>query len=229
MCISLFYLFIYLFTQRPDRYWYAGRAVAESIKTLTWRYICKAEPFQIDDKLAKAEFRNKLKQIYEQNKDICQKLTEYVGEKQFTEKMDEIRKSSLSERIDFYRESRIKNQLSWYKKKANFNKNRANLFFWLLILANAFGLLLSLLKIKFNDFILPTDVMIAIAGGLLSWIQAKRFTELSASYALTAYEISLIDEQSDNFDNDADFSIFVGDAENAFSREHTQWVARRDV
>lgn len=65
------------------------------------RYICKAEPFQIDDKLAKAEFRNKLKQIYEQNKDICQKLTEYVGEKQFTEKMDEIRKSSLSERIDF--------------------------------------------------------------------------------------------------------------------------------
>ena len=35
---------IYLFAIRPDRFWYAGRAVAESIKTITWRYVCRAEP-----------------------------------------------------------------------------------------------------------------------------------------------------------------------------------------
>jgi len=49
---------IYLFKERPDRDWYAGRALAESIKTLTWRYICRAEPFQ-DNEMAQAEFRNK--------------------------------------------------------------------------------------------------------------------------------------------------------------------------
>lgn len=220
---------IYLFTQRPDRYWYAGRALAESIKTLTWRYVCRAEPFQGDDGLAKTEFRNKLKQIYEQNKDVCQKLTGNIGEVQCTEKMDEIRKLSLDKRVDFYRKNRIKNQLSWYKKKADFNKYRANLFFLLLIATNAIAIILSLFKIKYYDLVFPIDVMIAIAGGILSWIQAKRFTELSASYALTAHEISLINEQSEQFDNDQDFSVFVGDAENAFSREHTQWVARRDV
>ena len=220
---------IYLFTQRPDRYWYAGRAVAESIKTLTWRYICRAEPFQGDDKLAKAEFRNKLKQIYDQNKDICQKLTEYIGEGQFTDKMDEIRNLSLSERISFYRKNRIKNQLSWYKKKADFNKCRANLFFWLLIITNAAALILSLFKIRYYDVNFPSDVIIAISAGILSWIQAKRFTELSASYALTAHEISLINEQAEQFDNEQHFSVFVGDAENAFSREHTQWVATRDI
>ena len=29
---------VYLFSARPDRYWYAGHAVAESIKTVTWRF-----------------------------------------------------------------------------------------------------------------------------------------------------------------------------------------------
>jgi hypothetical protein len=63
----------------------------------------------------------------------------------------------------------------------------------------------------------------------LSWMQAKRFSELAASYALAAHEISLIKEQSLLPDTDEKFSLFVGDAENAFSREHTQWVARKDV
>ena len=59
-------------------------------------------------------------------------------------------------------------------------------------------------------------------------MQAKRFTELSASYALTAHEITLIREQADELKKDEHLSTFVGDAENAFSREHTQWEARKD-
>ena len=62
----------------------------------------------------------------------------------------------------------------------------------------------------------------------LGWIQAKRFSELSASYALAAFEISLIKLQSGSIKTDEDLSRFVGDTENAFSREHTQWVARKD-
>ena len=59
-------------------------------------------------------------------------------------------------------------------------------------------------------------------------MQAKRFSELAASYALAAHEISLIADQALTPATAYDFSVFVGDAENAFSREHTQWVARKD-
>ena len=75
----------------------------------------------------------------------------------------------------------------------------------------------------------PTDVFVAMAASVLSWMQAKRFSELAASYALAAHEIGLIKEQSLLPDTPEKFSLFVGDAENAFSREHTQWVARKDV
>ncbi|HVK95945.1 MAG TPA: SLATT domain-containing protein, partial [Noviherbaspirillum sp.] len=75
----------------------------------------------------------------------------------------------------------------------------------------------------------PTDALVTIAASLLSWIQAKRFQELSASYALAAHEISLIREQANRSMTEAQLSDFIADAESAFSREHTQWVARMDT
>lgn len=228
--IAAFFCSIYLWTVRPDRYWYAGRAVAESIKTITWRYVSRAEPFQSEDNVSKNDFKQSIKMIFEQNQDVCSKLTEHTNEEQFTDVMEQMRQSSLDVRKRNYSENRIKNQRNWYAKKASFNKKMANIFFFSLVGANFIGLMLAILKVaNVNPIYLPVDVFIALAASLLSWIQAKRFTELSASYALTAHEIGFINEQSATINSEEGFSKFVGDAENAFSREHTQWAARRDV
>jgi hypothetical protein len=88
----------------------------------------------------------------------------------------------------------------------------------------------SIAKVRYpSAYFWPTDFFVTVAAGLLSWIQAKRFQELSASYTLAAHEISLIRQQSGTVMSDDEFSKFVGDAENAFSREHTQWIARKDT
>ncbi|AHG75935.1 Anthranilate synthase component I [Mannheimia varigena USDA-ARS-USMARC-1296] len=221
---------IYLWAARPDRYWYAGRAVAESVKTITWRYISKAEPFHTEDSFAQNEFKNSLKLIFDQNRDVCSKLIDHSNEEQFTEAMNQMRCSSLEERRNNYCENRIKNQRDWYAKKAAYNKRIGNWFFLGLVISNVIAVILASLKLcNINPAYLPVDVAITLAAGILSWIQAKRFTELSASYALTAHEIGFINEKSATIQSEEDFSKFVGDAENAFSREHTQWAARRDV
>ena len=221
---------IYLFGRRPDRYWYAGRAVAESIKTITWRYVCRAEPFQCHDPIARSDFQRTLKAIVDQNKDVAQSLTNHLEAPQITDVMTEMRTRPLEERRAIYAASRINDQLTWYAKKAAFNRRTSNGFFWALIVTNAVAVLCAILRIKFVDVpFWPTDIFVAIAASLLSWMQAKRFSELAASYALAAHEIGLIREQSLLPSSDEEFSQFVGDAENAFSREHTQWVARKDV
>lgn len=221
---------IYLFSRRPDRLWYAGRAVAESIKTVTWRYVCRAEPFQGNDLSARNDFHLTLKAIVEQNREICQSLTNHLDGDQFTPVMEDMRSKSLAERRVTYAESRIKDQLTWYAKKAAFNRRMSKSFFCALIATNSVAVIFAILRIVFtNQSFWPTDVFVAAAASLLSWMQAKRFSELAASYALTAHEISLIKEQSLTPNTDEKFSAFVGDTENAFSREHTQWVARKDV
>ena len=221
---------IYLFSRRPDRYWYAGRAVAESIKSITWRYVCRAEPFQSDDKVARRDFHLKLKAIVDQNRDFVQALTKHLDAHQITEAMTNLRVQSLEERKNTYATSRIKDQLTWYAKKAVFNRRTASGFFWALIATNGLAVVCAILRVKFVTVqFWPTDIFVAMAASLISWLQAKRFSELAASYALAAHEIGIIREQSLQPSTDEEFSRFVGDAENAFSREHTQWVARRDV
>lgn len=221
---------VYLFGRRPDRYWYAGRAVAESIKTITWRYVCRAEPFQSDDAVAKSAFQQKLKSIIDQNREVAQALTKHLDAPQITSVMANMRMSSLDERKLTYANNRIKDQLTWYAKKAVFNRRTSNGFFWALIASNSVAVVCAILRIRFVEVpFWPTDVFVAASASLLSWMQAKRFSELASSYALAAHEIGLIRENSLQPINDEEFSLFVGDAENAFSREHTQWVARKDV
>src|SRR5258708_38781574 len=36
---------VYLLKDRPERTWYEGRAAAESVKTLSWRYSVGGDPF----------------------------------------------------------------------------------------------------------------------------------------------------------------------------------------
>lgn len=221
---------IYLAACRPDKYWYAARAVAESIKTMTWRYVSVAEPFDKGDQLARTEFRSKLKALLDQNKYVAEKLVEHLQEVPISTDMDAMRGGSLADRRQRYFDKRITDQLGWYAKKAKFNSKASKISFGLLISANVVALVLAVTRIKFHaEPNWPTDVVIAIAACLLSWMQAKRFSELSTSYALAAHEINFIQGKAGEVNTPEEFSLFVADAENAFSREHTQWVARQDV
>lgn len=220
---------IYLFGKRPDRLWYVSRAVAESVKTITWKFVCRAEPFNVADAAAQHSFHDRLKKITEQNTEATQRLSYDLTAHQITAAMNAIRQNNLDFRMKFFRDKRIDEQLSWYAKKAEFNRKRSTRYFLALILMNALAVLFAVLRLEFvQETFWYTDIAVAAAASLLTWIQAKRYSELSASYTLTAVEIGIIREQSDHIVSEHAFSAFVGDTENAFSREHTQWIARKD-
>lgn len=221
---------IYLFAKKPDRHWYAGRAVAESIKTITWRFVCRAEPFEGSNDTARANFNATLKKIIEQNREVSQSLDRHLDGPQISASMEAMRGESLDVRRETYAKTRVDDQRAWYAKKALFNRRMSRGFFWALIVVNCVAVLCAVLRIKYPTTpFWPTDVLVAGAASLLSWMQAKRYSELAASYALTAHEIGFIAVQARQQMPEHEFSIFVGDAENAFSREHTQWIARKDV
>lgn len=220
---------IFLYFVRPDSHWYSGRAVAESIKTITWRYISKAEPFNNADEIDKHDFGLRLKAIIDQNRDIAGLLTTHLEGLQISPEMERLRQGSASDRLSYYTMHRIVDQQTWYAKKSITNKKMVNRFFIALILTIAVSIFLSIAKVQYPTApYWPTDFFVTVAAGLLSWIQAKRFQELSASYALAAHEISLIRQKTGVNMDDTELSNFIADAENAFSREHTQWIARKD-
>lgn len=220
---------LYLAFGRPQKIWYGVRALAESIKTLSWRYSVKAVPFNAPDVQAKQEFQEAVRKLLITNDEAAALQFEVTSAHLVSNRMEEIRTAPLADRITIYAESRIADQLQWYRKKARSNGARSRIWHGGLIGATVLAFISSLLRVGFpEDWSIPVDAVTVLPICALAWLQAKRYQELSSSYTLTAHEIAILSASVQTEFEEGAFGAFVGDAENAFSREHTQWQARRD-
>ncbi|WP_347258845.1 DUF4231 domain-containing protein [Methylocaldum sp.] len=223
-------ILIFLRVKRPDDVWYNGRAVAESVKTRSWRWMMRADPYEDCEniEIISKQFINDLKAILDQNKSLSHSLqsTDAVNEP-ISQVMKEVRALPVLERLAIYLDQRIQNQANWYWSKSRFNKRRAQQWFWVSVFLHASAIGMLLYKIKDPAFSLPVEVVATAAGAALTWLQAKKHNELNSAYALAAHEIVLIKGESTSVRSEQQLSEYVVNSEAAFSREHTQWVARK--
>jgi hypothetical protein len=215
--------------RRPEQDWYRCRALAESIKTLTWRYMMHAAPFNLGSHAARAEFRNHLHRMFSENRSTAEKIAhDWSANDQITTAMDEVHAQGRSARMAYYLDKRVNDQRRWYVKKAG--KNRDDAKFWVVIgvMAYLLAAALALSRIALPNWqYWPIEPVIVLAASLVGWTQIKKFNELSAAYTVAAHEIGLIRPLADGVKNDDEFSEFINDSEKAFSREHTLWIARQ--
>jgi len=216
---------------KPEQDWYKSRALAESVKTLTWRYIMRADPFvdARDVGVPRREFRDHLHEIFRANQDIAQKIdNEWSADDQITQAMDAFRRYPLLERVQKYRIDRIIEQRDWYRRKSIYNKKKAKNWVISGSVAYATAIVLVLSRIAYPQFQpWPIEPIIVFASSAIGWMQIKKFNELVAAYTVTAHEIGLISPKIDAARSEEELSEAVNEAELAFSREHTLWIARK--
>ncbi|CAM3214840.1 DUF4231 domain-containing protein [Moritella viscosa] len=225
-------ILIWLKVQKPEDTWYNGRAVAESVKTRTWRWVMKAEPYDNDvsDEQIRKEFFLDLKSILDQNRSLSAHLqSDKTNGDAISIQMTNIRSLPFEERLNIYKDERVKNQGDWYAKKSLFNKRRAKQWFVVSVILHAMAIALLLWRITDPSLSLPIEVVATGASAILTWLQAKKHNELNSSYSLAAHEIVLIKGEAESVASDKELSNFVVSSESAFSREHTQWSARKNV
>jgi hypothetical protein len=217
---------------KPEKLWYAGRAVAESAKSLAWRYMTGAEPYSISLPLAEADakFVSDLKAMV---KDQAQAAlgfgSDFSDRPQITARMRELRSASLEQRRQSYVAGRLSDQRRWYTAKARRSQKVANWYFVLIQVSQALTLaatvlLLSSAGSKWN----LGGVFSALASALIAWLQVRQHEELAQSYAVTALDLGFIEEQAARVATETDLSAFVADGENTVSREHSLWISRRN-
>lgn len=212
--------------------WYKYRALTESIKTITWRFAMKAEPFSSCSELSDAKQFHKYIESSISGANYALK-TKLVSSENYgndaVENLRLIRSEGYELRRDFYVENRIIDQRNWYTSKFIFNKRKAKQWFVITVCFYLFLIAISTWN-SINPtkiFFIPVDIITTLVASIIGWNQTKKYQELSASYQLTAHEVGLIKERSSYVNSEDDFVDFVRDAETAFSREHTQWLARR--
>ncbi|MDA8870388.1 DUF4231 domain-containing protein [Rhizobiaceae bacterium] len=216
---------------RLDRKWYAGRALAESIKTLSWQFAMRGADFSNRSKvsLAIADYKSALSETLASNNFAYKQLLgENVSENTLPISMLKTRALSLEERKEFYKVHRVEDQRNWYAKKSRKNKSDNRWAIGLTISLYVFAVLyLIVSKALLAVPIDLADPLVVLAAVLLGWIQLKRYGELAGSYWLTAHEIGIASAGLQQIDSELEFARAIEDIETVFSREHTQWVARR--
>ena len=102
-----------------DEKWFNCRAIAESVKTATWRYMMKATPFE-EDNLSGQEFTSKIREIKDHKQVALKILVPYQDPETelISNAMRNIRDMNLEERKNLYLKSRLIDQKTWYTKKA---------------------------------------------------------------------------------------------------------------
>jgi uncharacterized membrane protein YhaH (DUF805 family) len=206
--------------------WYKARALAESVKTMTWRFALKAEPYD-EDSRATTLFLENLKRLLEDNASLP---FDALRGDQITSRMLDCRKMNWVDRKSLYQSGRVDDQREWYFNKSKANRRNAQYWYGGVIVLHIVAVVTLVLAISNPSFKLwAVNIMLAAAGSAMAWLQTKRYNDLAASYALTLHDIDLLKSALGRVTSEEELSTFIGDAENAFSREHTQWRARRDA
>jgi hypothetical protein len=220
------------FQNHPDITWYAARAVAESVKRLTWLYSMGGNPFPISDDAATTEARFQdqvgavLDAVVNQADDDADKARfRMKAGASITPTMQRYRGLNLAERRAIYLQWRINDQQQWYAKKARQNQRAANGWSYFLQTVEFIGVVIAFLKLinLVQLDLLSVVALLATAG--ISWLQLQQHQTLAQSYAIAARELVKIAAAINAPQDEAQWATFVGNAEQAISREHTAWVA----
>jgi hypothetical protein len=215
----------FVLVTRSERDWYDGRAAAESAKTLAWKYAVAGIPFSRDIDDVDSLFIERLRDAMQ----LFRSSIAAGGERgvQITDEMRSLRAATLDVRRQAYDASRLADQYKWYSRRADEHKRAAVIWNGVALAGQVVGGVAAVLL----AFVGTAGAFVGTAGALtasaIAWLQTKQYDATSRAYALTAQELAGVRSLLPMAIDEDRWAAFVDDAEEAISREHTTWRARR--
>lgn len=218
---------VYVLATRPERRWYEGRAAAESVKTLAWRYAVGGQPFPIRNTVDADHL------LVDRINEVLSNLDRLEGGaargSQITAEMRDLRRSPLAERKRAYDHDRIQDQQEWYTTNARQNRRLAVRWGLTVLGFQILGVLAGIARVSQWVDVNLLGIAAAAAAAATAWLQTRQHENLTTAYSVAAQELASIRSLLDEKDDEASWSSFVEDAEEAISREHTMWRASRGL
>ncbi|MEV5340256.1 DUF4231 domain-containing protein [Streptomyces sp. NPDC052676] len=217
---------LWLLASKPERNWYDGRALAESIKTLTWKYAVGAQPYTLSRTPEEGELRfiRDMESLIREMPSDSIVLTSPV---RIPERIQEVRDSPLHARRSVYLRDRIENQIAWYSGKARTHVRSASRWRITLVIVEGLGIVAALLKASGIISVDLPGILAAVLGAGSAWLAARQHESLGRAYTFAANDLSIVHARLRSAENETAWAQEVADAEEAISREHTMWRASR--
>ena len=217
----------YLWRNRPDKAWYDARAVAESAKTLTWKFAVRGEPFfdqHIPEEQMVRRVIDKLEEVRAQFKDLDLVTVDALY---LSKWMREQRAESWTDRRAIYLQERLQDQKTWYQNKAMYNRKRSRQWRFALVVLEFVGVSASLLAAFSEDVPAVAPAVATMVVAAVAWLGVKQHDFNARAYSAAVTDLARAEAELEITATEADWAIEVANAEEAISREHTLWLASR--
>jgi hypothetical protein len=212
---------------QPTAKWFDGRVVAESTKSLAWRYMTHVEPFNVTTSQSDVLFVDALREVLgERTLGTPTPRQRTSGLQQITAPMHQIRSLSFHQRRSAYDELRLRDQLSWYTTKSATLRRSNDRWFVAGIAFEILALGSAMVLIAFPTGPNLIGIFASATAAATTFSRLRGDSEVADRYALAAQELSMIRLRL-QASNEHTFSDAVKDAEAAISREHKIWAAKR--
>ena len=205
--------------------WYEARAVAESAKSLAWRYAMRAPPFvEEGDEAADTRLLARFREI--RSRAAATPLAPPGSHSLVTSWMRGLRSLPLSERMEAYRAARLLDQLSWYAASADLNRRRGRAWDLALIAAATASIVLAL-AVAAGALSNLVELAATTLAAIIAWQGAADYGRLARAYDSAAFELSIADAEVEHLSVESQWAQFVDDVEETISREHSLWQVTR--
>lgn len=216
-----------------EKKWFAFRAVAESIKSLAWQYGMACGNFSESNLDACKLFLQRIKrikEIFQINPDT--ETISIESSNDLKQSMLEVRKLGWQDKRNIYIKERLEDQIKWYTNKAKINKKKSDLYDWTIIILQIVGILICLVLLFIHPIVNGASALaftVTLIVSIIGWSRSKQHAELVEPYLNAARELNDIRQEINLAGGEADFQILIEEAEQAISREHTMWLAKRGL
>jgi hypothetical protein len=211
---------------RPENRWFEGRAVAESVKTLAWKYMTHVAPYDGDNPQADDELTQSMQDVLGERLILEPTALAELGGEQITDAMRRVRALGFEERRSVYIEARVRDQLNWYSRRSGDHKRNADRWFVTGVVFEGLAIAAALTLIFNPHLINLIGVFSTVTAASTTLARLRGDSEVAQRYALAAEELAMIQLRIRSA-TEATFPDRVIEAEAAISREHKMWAAKR--
>lgn len=214
--------------RRDDETWFDCRAIAESTKAATWRYMMRMSPYQGDG--ADSAFAANLKDMRQAGPSQALALAGELRREPsaITAFMRGTRSRPFEERKAFYMDARLRDQKDWYARRAKQNSDWNGYNFWAFMVLQVVAFGTAVAKMAFDWDVSVVPLFMTAAAALIAWGETRRYRELGKSYAMASQELEEQEAIAYGKGEEEGFLDFIDTVEAAISREHTMWCVKRD-
>jgi hypothetical protein len=185
------------------------------------------DPFPIDapSSDARSKLLDRIEEVVDELKEMPVVVTN-SAQLEITAEMVKLRGMGFELRKTAYLEDRINDQIGWYGRRSVDHRQLAKRWLVVTVAASAFGIVMGVLRFLNVFDIDLLGLASGVASSAIAWNQANQHRVQATSYALAERELSLIRDRIPEVLEPV-WALFVSDSEDAISREHTMWLARR--